>query len=88
MIINFHISGESWTFWQRWNTEIEIWPQGQQNLAQKVTGENVYYNPPEEKAKRLVFSNKIDNLSPDTLYKFRILYNDFSTKNREIGPIK
>lgn len=38
---------------------------------------NIPYDAPESKAKRLVYSSKIEDLYPDTLYEFSISYFDY-----------
>jgi hypothetical protein len=46
------------------------------------------YNAPEQKARRLVYANQIPNLQPDTLYEFRISYNNKDDGIYKIGEIK
>lgn len=46
------------------------------------------YNAPEQKAKRLVFANKLENLIPDTLYEFSIIYHHKTEQIYKSGEIK
>jgi len=88
MIINFHISGETWVRWIDWDAVIEYWPTDDKHSKIVVNAANVYFNAPEKKAERLIFANKISGLSPDTLYTFKILYTDYSTGLRQESPEK
>jgi hypothetical protein len=66
--------------------EINYWPRNSKEKITTINADNVFYDPPEAKANRLVYSTKILNLKPDTVYDFRIRYssqNSLTSSNEE-----
>lgn len=88
MIVNFHIGGESCNDPIVCNARVQYWPKGVYNKSVTLNASNIFFDLPEEKATRLLYARKINNLTADTLYAFRVAYFDYNLKKAQNSPIK
>lgn len=88
VIVNFHIGGASCMNQKSCNARLVYWPVDDHENPLEISATNIPYKAPEQKAQRLIYSDRLVGLQPDTLYVLQVIYMDYQYGSMQISPFK